>query len=145
MRCGYDCETYGINGGRVCTGGVWTSTQNNCPISSRRAKRNIDYLSEQQAEAIAQATLRTRLATYEYIDPALRGPRRLGFILEDPTTHPYARDPDVSVVDMYGYSSMLLATVQSQQRQIEELQRAVRALQRAPSPRTQSTSRQAHP
>lgn len=136
MRCGYDCEAYGVNGGRVCTGGVWTASHNDCPLSSRRAKRDIVYLNDQESERIAQATLRTRLATYEYTDPALRGSRRLGFILEDPTTHPYARDPDVSVVDMYGYSSMLLATVQSQQRQIEQLQREVRALQSASRART---------
>lgn len=128
QRCGYDCEATGVQGGRVCTGGVWQSSPNNCPISSRAAKRDIRYLSPEEAEAVARAALSTRLATYEYTDPALRGPRRLGFIYEDPETHPYARNPDISGVDLYGYTSMLLATVQQQQRQIASLQRAVDAL-----------------
>ena len=124
----------GTNGGRVCRGGVWEAAENNCPISTRAAKRDIRYLSPAESAEVARVALGTRLATYEYTDPALRGPRRLGFIYEDPTTHPYARNPDISGVDLYGYTSMLLATVQQQQRQIESLQRAVGEL-RARRPR----------
>lgn len=128
QRCGYDCEATGTNGGRLCRGGVWEAAENNCPISSRAAKRDIRYLSAAESAEVARAALGTRLATYEYTDPALRGPRRLGFLYEDPTTHPYARNPDISGVDLYGYTSMLLATVQQQQRQIEALQRDVASL-----------------
>lgn len=128
QRCEYDCEQYGANGGRLCADGVWTATFNQCPISSRAVKRDIRYLSEAEREALARDALRTRLATYEYTDPALRGRRRLGFIYEDNTTHPYARDPDISGVDLYGYTSAILATVQRQQQQIEALQREVRSL-----------------
>jgi hypothetical protein len=131
QRCTYDCEAYGVQGGRLCTGGVWTPTANNCPISTRRAKRDIQYLADGEAETMARDVLRTRLATYEYTDPALAGRRRLGFVYEDATTHRYARDPDISGVDLYGYTSLLLATVQTQQRQIEQLRREVTALQRA--------------
>lgn len=128
QRCGYDCEATGVNGGRLCRGGVWEASPNNCPISTRAAKRDIRYLSPAESAEVARVALGTRLATYEYTDPALRGPRRLGFIYEDPTTHPYARNPDISGVDLYGYTSMLLATVQQQQRQIEALQRDVASL-----------------
>jgi len=128
QRCTYDCEAYGVLGGRVCQGGVWVSTQNNCPISSRLAKRQIEYLTDEQATELSRDVLRTRLATYEYTDPALAGRRHLGFIYEDQSTHPYARNPEISGVDLYGYTSLLLATVQTQQRQIEALQREVRAL-----------------
>lgn len=128
QRCGYDCEATGITGGRICRGGVWEISQNSCPISSRAAKRDIRYLSPAESAEVARAALGTRLATYEYTDPALRGPRRLGFIYEDAATHPYARTPDISGVDLYGYTSMLLATVQQQQRQIEALQRDVASL-----------------
>lgn len=128
QACTYDCEAYGVNGGRMCTGGVWTAGRNDCPVSTRRAKRDIVYLSEGEREQMARDVLRTRLATYEYTDVALAGRRRLGFVYEDATTHRYARDPDISGVDLYGYTSLLLATVQTQQRQIEELQREVRAM-----------------
>ena len=128
QRCGYDCESYGPNGGRQCTGGVWVASPNNCPISTRRAKRDIVYSSEAEREQMARDVLRMRLATYEYTDVALAGRRRLGFVYEDETTHRYARDPDISGVDLYGYTSLLLATVQTQQRQIEQLQREVREL-----------------
>ncbi|MDP3275112.1 MAG: hypothetical protein Q8Q09_07935 [Deltaproteobacteria bacterium] len=134
-RCGYDCEATGTNGGRVCTDNIWVGAANNCPVSTRRAKRDIRYLDDTESAQLAHDTLHTRLATYEYTDPALRGRRRLGFVYEDSTTHPYARDPDISGVDMYGYTSMLLATVQQQQRQIDALAAQVRAL------RTQRTSR----
>ncbi len=142
QRCGYDCEASGIGGGRVCEGGVWRASSNNCPISSRAAKRDIRYLTAAESAALAEETLRTRLATYEYTDPALRGPRRLGFIYEDATTHPFARNPDISGVDLYGYTSMLLATVQRQQRQIEALERAVTSLRAgAPTGSTTATRR----
>ncbi len=135
QRCGYDCEAYGIQGGRVCEGGVWRALSNLCPISSRATKRDIRYLTAAESASLAEETLRTRLATYEYTDPALRGPRRLGFIYEDATTHPFARNPDISGVDLYGYTSMLLATVQRQQQQIEALERAVRSLRARPPTR----------
>ena len=128
QRCDYDCETYGVMGGRQCQGGVWTASGNNCPISTRRAKRAIEYVRDDEREQLSRDVLRTRLATYEYTDPALAGRRRLGFVYEDESTHRYARDPDISGVDLYGYTSLLLATVQTQQRQIEQLQREVRAL-----------------
>lgn len=130
-RCEYDCEQTGANGGRLCMNGVWTATFNQCPISSRAAKRDIRYLSESESETLAREALQTRLATYEYTDPALSGRRRLGFIYEDRSTHQFARDPAISGVDLYGYTSIILATVQRQQRQIEALQREVRALRSA--------------
>ncbi len=128
QRCGYDCEAYGTNGGRLCQSGAWVASANNCPVSTRRAKRDIVYLSEREREQMSRDVLRTRLATYEYTDPALAGRRRLGFVYEDESTHRFARDPDISGVDLYGYTSLLLATVQTQQQQIEQLQREVRAL-----------------
>ena len=85
-------------------------------------------MTDAQADLLARDTLHTRLATYEYTDPALRGPRRLGFVLEDQPANSFARNPEASAVDLYGYASMLVATVQSQQRQIDALRREVDAL-----------------
>jgi hypothetical protein len=70
-----------------------------------------------------------RLATYQYNDVALAGRRHLGFILEDAPMS-YAAEPERSQIDLYGYTSLLLATTQSQARRIDALEREVRRLQR---------------
>ena len=126
--CKYHC---GQDGARLCKNTVWHSAQHSpCPVSSRRAKKEITYLSTRDAEAISRRLLKVKLATYRYRDPALGTGRKLGFILED-VGRSYAGDPARGRVDLYGYSSMLLATVQAQQRTIQKLQRQVEALSRA--------------
>ncbi len=118
--CDYGCEP---EQRRVCEGGIWTaaSQPGGCPMSTRRVKRDIDYLNADEVDAIAQGVLETRLATYEYSDPALAGGRRLGFIIED-QPQAYSVDPERSQVDLYGYTSMLLAAIQAQERRIEALE-----------------------
>ena len=128
QMCTYSCET---NMARTCIGGVWTesSSPGGCPVSTRRAKRDIEYLSRSEVDSLAHHVEHLPLATYEYIDPALRGRRRLGFIIEDAPSS-FAVDPERSQVDLYGYASLLLATTQSQARRIDALEREVRALRR---------------
>ena len=127
LTCDYGCEE---GQRRVCTDGGWTagSAPGGCPRSTRRAKREIEYLDPNDVDALAGEVARTRLATYEYTDPALAGRRHLGFILEDQPGS-YSVDPERSQVDLYGYTSMLVAAVQTQQRRIDELEREVRELQ----------------
>lgn len=127
--CGYDCEAQGVEGGRRCSNGVWISNANNCPISSRRAKRDIVYLDDLDVAGLTDAVLRTRLATYEYTDPALAGPRRLGFIIED-QARSFAVEPERSQVDLYGFTSMLAAAVQHQSRQIAALREELDRMRR---------------
>lgn len=98
-------------------------------MSSRRAKRDIEYLSPEQIEHVARELQSTRLASYEYTDPALAGRRHLGFIIEDRPTS-YAIDPERSQVDLYGYTSMLVAALQSQERRIEALERELASARR---------------
>lgn len=126
QTCDYGCET---EMRRVCAGGVWTSSSapGGCAMSTRRAKRDIDYLDASEVDALAGEVLQTRLATYEYTDPALAGRRHLGFVIED-QPHAYSVDPERSQVDLYGYTSMLLAAVQAQQRRIDALEREVHEL-----------------
>jgi len=115
---------------RVCSHGVWTAGQPiGCPVSSRRAKKDIRYLSPDEIRATATQALRLRLATYEYKAPPYAGRRHLGFIIEDSPTVP-AVDRDGDLVDLYGYTSMLLATTQSQQQQIEALKKQIEAFSR---------------
>ncbi|MBK8170654.1 MAG: tail fiber domain-containing protein [Sandaracinaceae bacterium] len=128
QHCSYGCEA---DLDRDCTGGVWveSSSPSGCPISTRRAKHDITYLSETETDALAAETISMRLATYEYNDVALAGRRHLGFILEDAPMS-YAAEPERSQIDLYGYTSLLLATTQSQARRIDALEREVRRLQR---------------
>jgi hypothetical protein len=130
---GVECSYFFFQCGepnRVCSKGIWVPGQTlGCPLSSRRAKRDIRYLSDDGVAAMAARTLRLRLATYEYRAPPLAGRRHLGFIIEDSPDVP-AVDRDGDVVDLYGYASMLLATTQAQQRQLESLRRQVEELSR---------------
>jgi hypothetical protein len=122
VECGYlqECD----QPTKVCSGGVWSAGQIlGCPRSTRRAKRDIHYLSAQEVEATAAQTLRLRLATYEYKAAPNTG-RHLGFIIEDNPNNP-AVDRDGNIVDLYGYTSMLLATTQAQQQKILALEQKV--------------------
>lgn len=124
--CDYGCEP---GERRVCEGGVWTpsSQPGGCPMSTRRAKREIEYLDGPDVDALAAQVQHTRLATYEYIDPALSGRRHLGFIIEDQPAS-YSVDPERSQVDLYGYTSMLVAAIQTQERRIQALERELSRL-----------------
>jgi hypothetical protein len=131
---GVDCGYFSFECGvpeRVCSHGIWTPGQtSSCPQSSRRVKQDIRYLSDDGVAAMAARTLRLRLATYEYKAAPLAGRRHLGFIIEDSPDVP-AVDRDGDLVDLYGYASMLLATTQTQQKQIEALRRQVEELSRS--------------
>jgi hypothetical protein len=130
VECGYFAFQCGVPD-RVCSHGIWTPGQTlGCPMSSRRAKTDIRYLSGDDIGAMASETLRLRLATYEYKAAPFAGRRHLGFIIEDSPNVP-AVDRDGDMVDLYGYTSMLLATTQAQQQQIEALQKQVEALSRS--------------
>lgn len=129
LSCDYGCEPARA---RRCVGGLWTPADSpaGCPRSTRAAKRDIAYLTAPEAERLSREVLATRLATYEYTEPLLAGRRRLGFILEDQPAASYVREPDRSSVDLYGYTSMLVATVQAQDRRIRTLEAAIATMRR---------------
>ena len=127
VDCAYGCNSAG--GNVVCRGGVWQrGSFSMCPISTRRAKRDIVYLTDAEVDALAAQLRGTRLATWEYTIPAMAGRRRLGFILEDQPGS-FAVDPEHSQVDLYGYASLLAATVQSQDRELRALTRRLEQLE----------------
>ncbi len=98
-----------------------------CPISSRRFKRELRYLTDAEREACAREVRGIRLARYRY--EGSEEPR-LGFVLEDDPPAA-AVDHDRDMVDLYGYSSLAVAALQVQERRIERLEREVRALRQA--------------
>jgi len=98
-----------------------------CPISSRRFKQDVAYLTDGEREECARELRGLRLARYRY---AGSGDLRLGIILED--------DPPAVVVDrgreqvdLYGYASLAVAALQAQDRRLEALEREIRELRAA--------------
>ncbi len=101
-------------------------TREGCPVSQRAHKQNIRYVPEAERKELAQELLSIRLATYQYktspADP------RLGFIIEDQPGR-YAVLPSGERVDLYGYTSMAVATIQLQAQKIAELEARLERLE----------------
>jgi hypothetical protein len=124
QTCTYAC---GPGNARACQQGYWFEAAGGpCPVSSRRAKKEIVYIGQEERQRLASKVLDFKLATYEYRDPALAGKRHLGFIIEDVPGSP-AVDRDGNMVDLYGYASMLVAAMQEQAAEVARLRAEVRA------------------
>lgn len=95
-----------------------------CPISRQKYKTDIQYLDEAGLAKYADELSKVKLATYKY---KTGGPTRLGFIIED-------HEPSVSIdsehdmVDLYGYTSMTVAALKLQEKQLVALQQQVKEL-----------------
>lgn len=98
-----------------------------CPISKAAYKQGIQYVDRKEAKDLADRLLAMKLATYQYKAQGPQGKRHLGFIIDDDPQSP-AVDGQRDMVDLYGYLSMAVATLQTQQKQIDQLQSQVRAL-----------------
>jgi len=98
-----------------------------CPISRRRAKENIRYLGESDLRRLHDELMHFRLATFHYRENASR--TQLGFIIDD-VEPSLSVDPVRDLVDLYGYTSMAVAALQTQAREIEALRSEVEALRR---------------
>jgi hypothetical protein len=123
QQCQYgDCNSTSL----VCTKGTWHTQSFGCPVSTRREKQGIHYLDDAELRALADETLATPLATYEYTVGARD--RRLGFIIEDQPPGSPAVVAGKDRVDLYGYTSMAVATLKVQSEEIAELRREVDAL-----------------
>ena len=96
-----------------------------CPISRRETKKEIHYLTSTERDGVRDEILGFRLATYRYRAAPER--QHLGFIIEDQEPS-VAIDSGRDMVDLYGYTSMVVATLQSQAEQINALRREIAAL-----------------
>jgi hypothetical protein len=99
-----------------------------CPISSRRYKADITYLDAGERLRIADDLGKLRLARYKYKDDP-QGRPHLGFILED-APDVAAADLPHERVDLYGYLSMVVATLQTQREQLEAQAREIARLRK---------------
>jgi hypothetical protein len=106
-----------------------------CPMSSRRFKDDIEYLGPEQLERLHDEVLRMRLASYnykgQYADP---NPKHLGFIVED-NPRSLSVDRGHDRVDVYGYLSMVVATMQVQEKEISELKRELAEARQGTNPK----------
>jgi hypothetical protein len=99
-----------------------------CPISTRKAKQEIAYVDPAALQRLHDETLQMRLATYRYkgpfVDPNDPNAKHLGFIVEDqPQSMSVDRGHDR--VDLYGYMSMAVATMQVQEKEIAQLKKEI--------------------
>jgi hypothetical protein len=120
--CGLGCTASDADAGRlVCFNGT---------ISRRSFKDDVHYIDDSERADLARQTLAIPLARYRYkAEPAQAKPH-LGFIIDDQPASCPAVHGDQTTVDEYGYTSMLLATVQQQQAEIAELKRRLEQLER---------------
>jgi hypothetical protein len=100
-----------------------------CPISKAQWKRDLHYVDAQEAAALADRLLAVKLATYRYKAQGPAAPKRLGFVIED-DPHSPAVDPERDMVDLYGYLSMAVATLQRQEQRIDALEAELQVLRR---------------
>ena len=98
-----------------------------CPISRRDAKDHIRYLDDGDLKRLHDEVMRLRLATFRYRQNASR--TQLGFIIDDAEPSP-SIDPARDMVDLYAYTSMAVAALQTQAHEIEALRNEVRSLRR---------------
>lgn len=72
----------------------------------------------------------TRLATYEYKNAKVIGTRRLGFIIEDTPPASLMVQSNRKRVDLYGYTSMAVAGLKVQSKQIRRMHDKLERLQK---------------
>ncbi len=100
-----------------------------CPISRRRYKHDIEYLAQRDLEQLHGKLLATNLTRFRYNGEPASVPPHLGFIIEDVEPSPNV-DSEHDAVDLYGYVSMAVATIQVQDGELKALRREIDTLRR---------------
>jgi hypothetical protein len=138
---GFECELLdACNTRLVCTSSDPTAGPGGCPISRAEYKNNIQYLSPKDLEKVANEVQSINLATYRYnanVNPRATGgdpdAQHLGFIIDD-VGQSACVNPDGHSVNLYGYTSMAVAALQVQAKQIAELKAELTQLKAALKP-----------
>ena len=127
---GDSCEIAGddCNTNLVCADRDPKDSPNGCPISQAKEKHAIEYLTDGDRERIREDVMTMPLATWKYNKEGQGEKEHLGFIIDDqPFSSPAVR-PSGERVDLYGYTSMAVAAIQAQNRDIDALRTEVQAL-----------------
>ncbi|TAK57822.1 tail fiber domain-containing protein [Patescibacteria group bacterium] len=96
-------------------------------ISTRTAKKDISYLSDEEEAGILTKIKDINVATYHYNSENPNNPLRLGLIAEEAPTEVLAVGG--KGVDVYKFSTFLLAGIQVQQKKLEALEARVATLE----------------
>ncbi len=118
---GNDCSTH-----LICAKTDPTQGPGGCPISRAASKISIRYL---QAADLAQKhdeIIQLPIAEYTYLNDPKQQPR-LGFIIEDVEPSTFV-DEARNRVDLYAYTSAIIATVKVQEERIQQLEAQLRLL-----------------
>jgi hypothetical protein len=131
-EAGFECDIKGDDCNRtlVCAATDPTGGPGGCPISKRMYKSDIRYLSAQQTDAVRDELLAMPLATWEYTAEGAGANTHLGFVIDDVPASPAVSEGG-DTVDLYGYTSMAIAALQAQQREIDTLRAEVETLKAA--------------
>lgn len=100
-----------------------------CPISQKRFKTEIRYVTSSGLDQLYRDALGIKLATYHYKGTSSDQPKKLGFIIDDLKTNVPVNSKRERV-DLYGYTSMAVAGLQVQARQLELLRKQIDELKR---------------
>lgn len=100
-----------------------------CPISKAKYKKEIRYLDQERAEEYRKELLGLKLATWRYRTDKGEDELRLGFIIDDHPTGVIV-DEGRDQVDLYGYTSLAIATIQQQAKELESLKQEMKSLRR---------------
>ncbi len=111
----------------ICASFDPTMKPGGCPISRLRFKEDVHYLKPGELARYRDELLAMKLATWRYKhDPSKE---RLGFMIDDNEASA-AVDGKRDLVDLYGYTSMAVATIQLQAQQIEALKNEIAAMKK---------------
>ena len=131
-KAGTPCASSGAecDPGTPCSGPLMCTTSDpthggQCPISRAKYKTDIEYLSPDDRAKLSEDVQSIPLVRYRYKDRPER--EHLGFIIEDVEPSPGV-DSQRDQVDLYGYTSMAVAALQQQHREIEMLKREIKQL-----------------
>lgn len=99
-----------------------------CPISLASAKHDIQYLTDRDRDRIREEVASMPLATWKYNTESPGDKQHLGFIIDDQPPSSAAVRASGERVDLYGYTSMAVAAIQAQNKELEALRREVESL-----------------
>jgi hypothetical protein len=132
FKAGVTCGAVTCKPGQTCCSGVPFPSPTcfdspACPVSQRKFKKDISYLTDADRERLKDELLGFPLATYRYKSESSADREHLGFIIDDVAPSP-AVQQNGERVDMYGYQTMTVATLQQQARELAALRREIEEL-----------------